>query len=88
MVVRSQFIAWPLHPAGFALGTTWYMAHMWFPMLLAWGLKTIMGGWGDINSVRNLPIIAYGLILGDVGSGALWIIYAMIRHVPAYAFWQ
>jgi hypothetical protein len=88
MVVRSQFVAWPLHPAGFALSTTYYMCHMWFPMFLAWGIKVGCARWGGFGAVRGLPMIAYGLILGDVGSGALWILYAMVRHVPAYAFWQ
>ncbi len=88
MVVRTRWLAWPLHPAGFALSTTWYMSHMWFPMFIAWGLKAGTARWGGIRSIRALPVIAYGLILGDVGTGAVWIIYAMIRHVPAYAFWQ
>jgi len=42
---------------------------------------------GHLGSA-GAAIVAYGLILGDVGTGALWILYAMIRHVPAYAFWQ
>jgi hypothetical protein len=88
MTVRSNWISWPLHPAGFALCTTWYMAHMWFPMFLAWLIKNASSRWGGHQAVRALPLVAYGLILGDVGTGALWIIYAMIRHVPAYAFWQ
>jgi len=88
MAVRSRWLAWPLHPAGFALSTTWYMSHMWFPMVIAWSLKVVTARWGGLAGVRALPIVAYGLILGDVGTGALWIIYAMVRHVPAYAFWQ
>ncbi len=88
MAVRSIWTGWPLHPAGFALASTWYMAHMWFPMLIAWFIKWSAARWGGIRVVRALPQVAYGLILGDVGTGALWIIYAMIRHVPAYAFWQ
>jgi len=88
MSVRSIWTAWPLHPAGFALGSTWYMAHMWFPMFIAWVIKWSVARWGGIRAVRALPLVAYGLILGDVGTGALWILYAMVRHVPAYAFWQ
>jgi hypothetical protein len=88
MALRSIWIAWPLHPAGFALSTTWYMSHMWFPMFIAWGLKAATARWIGLPGVRVLPVVAYGLILGDVGTGALWIIYAMVRHVPAYAFWQ
>jgi hypothetical protein len=88
MALRSRWLAWPLHPAGFALSTTWYMSHMWFPMFIAWSLKATVARWGGLSGVRALPIVAYGLILGDVGTGALWIIYAMVRHVPAYAFWQ
>ena len=88
MALRSRWLSWPLHPAGFALSTTWYMSHMWFPMFIAWGLKSATARWFGLPGVRTLPVVAYGLILGDVGTGALWIIYAMIRHVPAYAFWQ
>jgi len=88
MVLRSRWVGWPLHPAGLALSTTWYMAHMWFPMFIAWSLKSVTARWIGLRGVRALPIVAYGLILGDVGTGALCIIYAMIRHVPAYAFWQ
>jgi len=88
MTVRTRWLAWPLHPAGFALSTTWYMAHMWLPMLLAWTLKTLTSRWLGLSAVRGLRLVAYGLILGDVGTGAFWIIYAMVRHVPAYAFWQ
>ncbi len=86
--VRSNWVGWPLHPAGFALCTTWYMAHMWFPMCLAWLIKLACARWGGFGAVKALPLLAYGLVLGDVGTGALWIIYAMVRHVPAYAFWQ
>lgn len=88
MVGRTRRPGWPLHPAGFALSTTWYMSHMWFPLLIAWTIKVLAAHWLGLAAVRRLRLVAYGLILGDVGTGALWIIYAMVRHVPAYAFWQ
>jgi hypothetical protein len=37
--------------------------------------------------MRTLTAAAYGLILGDITTGALWILYSMITRVNVYAFW-
>jgi hypothetical protein len=87
MFVRTRFIWWPVHPAGFALSTTWYMAHMWFPMFIAWALKGLVGRYSHARGMRVLTAAAYGLILGDVTSGALWIFYSMVTRNNVYAFW-
>ena len=87
MTVRTRFIWWPLHPAGFALSTTWYMAHMWFPMFIAWLAKTIMARYSHAKGMRALTSAAYGLILGDITSGTLWILYSIITRRTVYAFW-
>ncbi len=87
MVIRTRFIWWPLHPAGFALGTTWYMAHMWFPMFVAWLLKSIVTRYMGPRAVPGLMAFAFGLILGDITSGCLWVVYALIFQVQTYSFW-
>ncbi|MCE5217008.1 hypothetical protein LLH03_08255 [bacterium] len=87
MVVRTTWVWWPIHPAGYAISTTWYMAHMWMPMLLAWTVKSLVSRYGGIKGVRSLAPAAFGLILGDVMTGALWTIYSMFTRVNTYAFW-
>jgi hypothetical protein len=87
MVVRTTWVWWPIHPAGFAISTTWYMTHMWMPMFLAWVTKAIVTRYAGIRGVRALPAVAFGLILGDVMTGACWTIYSLITRVNTYAFW-
>ena len=87
MTVRTRFVWWPLHPAGFALSTTWYMAHMWFPMFIAWAAKTLMARYSHARGMRALTAVAYGLILGDITTGTLWILYSIVTRQTVYAFW-
>ncbi|MGQ9729974.1 MAG: DUF6785 family protein [Candidatus Zipacnadales bacterium] len=87
MFVRTRFIWWPLHPAGFALSTTWYMAHMWFPMFVAWALKGLVARYSHAKGIRALTSAAYGLILGDIITGTIWILYSIITRDNVYAFW-
>ncbi|MGD9496067.1 MAG: DUF6785 family protein [Armatimonadota bacterium] len=85
--VRSIWVWWPLHPAGFAISTTYYMQHLWMPMLVAWAIKSLASRYGGRGSVRHLQAIAFGLILGDVMLGSVWAIYSAITRVESYAFW-
>jgi hypothetical protein len=87
MAVRTRLVWWPLHPAGFALSTTWFMMHMWFPMFLAWGLKSLAARYAHARGVRALTGAAYGLILGDITAGTLWVVYSLLTHTEVYRFW-
>lgn len=87
MVVRTRWIGWPLHPAGFAISTTWYMAHMWFPMLLAWFIKSLVMRYLGMKAIRGLTAAAFGLILADIISGSLWSLYGLFTRTPTYSFW-
>ena len=85
--VRSLWVWWPIHPAGLAISTTWYMAHMWTPMLIAWVMKSLVARYSGRGGVRGLMAVAFGLILGDVMTGAVWTIISAITRVETYAFW-
>ncbi|MHB8995428.1 MAG: DUF6785 family protein [Armatimonadota bacterium] len=87
MVTRTRFIGWPLHPAGFALSTTWYMAHMWFPMLLAWTIKSVSMRYAGYKSMRAIRAMAFGLILADIVTGTVWMLYGLFTQTTTYSFW-
>ena len=85
--VRTLWVWWPIHPAGFAISTTWYMAHMWFPMFVAWLIKTVAVRYAGATTMPSIRAAAFGLILGDVVTGALWILYGAAFRVVTYSFW-
>ncbi|MBM3473668.1 MAG: hypothetical protein FJX75_10405 [Armatimonadetes bacterium] len=87
MTVRTRFVWWPIHPAGFALSTTWFMMHMWFPMFIAWALKSLVVRYSHARGMRALSAAAYGLILGDITTGTLWVAYSLLTHTEVYRFW-
>lgn len=87
MLLRTRWFSWPLHPAGFALSTTWYMAHMWFPMCLAWSLKALSLRYLGARSMRGLRAAAFGLILADIITGTLWLLYGLFTGASTYSFW-
>lgn len=87
MITRTRFIGWPLHPAGFALSTTWYMAHMWCPMLIAWTIKSVSMRYAGYKSMRAIRAMAFGLILADIVSGCGWILYGLFTNSTTYSFW-
>ena len=87
MLLRTRWVWWPIHPAGFALSTTWYMSHMWTPMLIAWLLKRFAIKYLGMAGIRGLMAAAFGLILGDIISGSLWFFYGLLFHVQTYSFW-
>ncbi len=86
-LVRSVWVWWPLHPAGFAISTTYYMQHLWMPMLVAWAAKSLMARYAGRGGIRHLQAVAFGLIIGDVITGSIWAIYSAITRVNTYAFW-
>ena len=87
MLLRTRWIGWPLHPAGFALSTTWYMAHMWCPMMIAWVTKTVTLRYVGGKAMRALRAAAFGLILADIVTGSLWILYGLFTNTTTYSFW-
>ena len=87
MSVRTRFVWWPIHPAGFALSTTYFLMHMWFPMFIAWAAKITVARYSHARGMRTLTSIAYGLILGDIITGTLWVIYSLVAHTNVYRFW-
>lgn len=87
MLARTRWVGFPLHPMGFAIGTTWYMAHMWCPMLVAWTIKTVTTRYAGPKTMPAVRALAFGLIIGDVVTGALWILYGLITRQVTYSFW-
>jgi hypothetical protein len=84
--MRMLHAWWPLYPLGFALAGSWSMIVFWFPILVAWLVKTAImkyGGWRTYNLLRPFFL---GLILGEFSQAVIWATIAGIWRVPAPFF--
>lgn len=83
-ILRTQFVWWPFHPAGYALALSYAMEYFWLPVLIAWMLKAIIIRYGGARMYRLAVPFFLGLILGDYTAGSLWSLLGCAMHVPTY----
>ncbi|GIX06827.1 MAG: hypothetical protein KatS3mg115_1230 [Candidatus Poribacteria bacterium] len=65
--LRTRLLWFPLHPSGYVLsGGAWGgMIYFWFPVMVAWLLKTIVLRLGGLPTYRRTQPFFLGLVLGD-----------------------
>lgn len=82
--LRTLFVWWPLHPAGFALGISYAMNYFWMTVFLAWLIKLLLIRYGGMNAHRKAIPFFLGLVLGDYTVGAIWSLLALALEQPTY----
>lgn len=87
MGMRMRFFWWPLHPAGFAITTSWGMNMVWSCLFISWLAKWIILKYGGLKLHRKAIPFFLGLILGEFTTGSIWNIFGIIFNVPIYHFW-
>jgi hypothetical protein len=87
-MVRLNLPAWPFHPLGFAVSSSWEMNLVWMPLTLAWLLKLVILRYGGLELFRRAVPFFYGLILGQFVVGSLLNIISIALGIPSYMFWQ
>ena len=83
-LMRTSFVWWPFHPAGYALALSYAMEYFWMPVFIAWLAKFCIIRYGGIGLHRRAVPFFLGLILGDYTMGALWAIAGPIMGIPTY----
>ena len=83
-VMRTQFVWWPFHPAGYALAISYAMEYFWLPVLIAWASKAFIIRYGGVKAYRAAIPFFLGLILGDYTMGALWALIGPIMGIQTY----
>jgi hypothetical protein len=82
--VRTAWIEWPLHPAGYALALSYAMEYFWLPILIAWALKAVITRYGGGRAYRLAVPFFLGLILGDYTIGAIWALVGPLMGTLTY----
>lgn len=85
-VMRSYFIWWPFHPAGYALSMAFGVDYFWLCMVVSWLLKWIVMRWGGLGTYRKLIPMVFGIILGEYMVGAFWSVISVVLRVSTYDF--
>jgi len=87
MFMRTRFLAWQLHPLGYALSGSWSMNLIWFPIFLGWLTKWIVLKGGGLKAHRRAVPFFLGLILGEFVVGSMWTIIGVVWNIQTYIFW-
>ncbi len=87
MFMRTRFLAWQLHPLGYALSGSWSMNLLWFPLFLGWLIKWLVLKGGGLKAHRQAMPFFLGLILGEFVVGSVWMLVGLVGNLRPYVFW-
>ena len=87
-LARIRWPAWPFHPLGFAVSSSWEMNLVWMPLFCAWLIKSVLLRYGGLRLFRQALPFFFGLILGQFVVGSILNIVSIALGLPSYMFWQ
>ncbi len=85
-VMRARYWWWPLFPLGYALWGSWTMIVFWFPIFIAWLIKTALVRYGGMKLYATLRPLFLGLILGEFFMAVFWATFSGFTRSPAPFF--
>ena len=87
-VMRQQFMWWPFHPIGFALGGVWMMDELWATIVGTWLIKSVIMRYGGVKAFQKARPFFLGLVLGQFATNGLWLVLdALTGHTGNQIFW-
>ncbi len=72
MWMRTRFIWWPFHPAGYAISLTFGAEYYWSCLAISSLVKLLVLRYGGYKLNRQVMPLMFGLILGEYLVGAGW----------------
>jgi hypothetical protein len=85
-LLRTYFVWFPLHPAGYALSMNFGVEYFWTCLVIAWAIKWLLLRYAGHRLYQKVLPIAYGVILGEFAVGAFWSALGVILGRPLYDF--
>ena len=87
MFLRRQFIWFPFHPAGYALGLSAGMVWVWSAVCVGWFIKAVLLKFGGLRTYRKASPFFVGLVLADFLTGTFWSLVGALFEIPVYRVW-
>ncbi len=85
-VARLKSVNFPLHPVGFLLCYTYPVNKIWFSVLVGWLVKTLIVKFAGSSGYHRCRPFFIGLILGEAGAAAFWLIMALVLNALGLSF--
>lgn len=87
MFMRTRFVWFPLHPAGYVIGVApGTTDNYWFSLLLTTIIKWLILRHGGIKAYRRAIPFFTGLILGEALMGCFWPAISLILRTSVYSW--
>ncbi|MCG9128614.1 hypothetical protein JT359_13530 [Candidatus Poribacteria bacterium] len=86
LLMRIKFLWWQLHPLAYPLAGNWNFGRLWFPVFLAWVIKSILVRHGGIGAYRKTLPLFLGMMLGEFIMGSIWAILGLSIGERMYSF--
>ena len=87
MFMRTRFLWFPLHPAGYVIGVAeGHIGNYWFTLLICVVTKTLLLRHGGIKAYRRAIPLFMGLVLGQALIGCFWPLMSMVFRISVYSW--
>lgn len=84
--LRLRFVNWPLHPVGLLLVYTYPIRMVWFSVFVGWIAKVLIVRFGGVELMRGMRPVFLGLIIGEAGAAAFWLVVSLVLHSMGIEF--
>jgi hypothetical protein len=72
--MNRNYLWWRLNPLGYIMGSTGTLAQIWFSFFVGWLASTSILKYGGLRMYRRFRALFLGLLLGEFGAAAFWMI--------------
>lgn len=80
MWMRTRFLWWPFHPAGYAISLTFGAEYYWSCLVFSTLIKFLVLRYGGYKLNRQVMPLMFGLILGEYLIGAGWSFLSVLLN--------
>ncbi len=80
--MRSRFVWWPLHPAGYAVSSSWGMHVFWSCIFASWLIKWTTLRFYGLRAHAQVGRLMMGLILGEGSARSAWGLASVFTGMP------
>lgn len=74
LFMRNRFLWWPLHPIGMTIGMVSWIDHLWFTILIAWLIKSVLLRYGGPRVYESGKPLFFGFVLGQYAAAGIWFV--------------
>ncbi len=85
--LRTRLIAFPLHPVGYAIASTYTSTFIWSTALITWVVKSVLLRYTGLKGYYRAAPFFLGLLLGEFVVGSLLSLLGMLIGTNLYVFW-